>query len=1181
MKKLFFAVFAVMLALCSCQMDELDGYVEEDVLYVKIEDSSATKTYMGAGNKVLWSDGDQIAAYLKSYDVQKYQVTGESVGNSSAIFTKVSGNASSGNSSPQHNLAFYPYSLVSGFSQSGNNYVAEVTIPSSQTYNSESFDDGFFPMAAVSKDNTLSFRNICGAVNLRLIGSQKVKSVSLSGNSGEKISGAGTVTVYPDNSAPYLKLKSSASSSVTLDCGDGVQLNESQATSFVIVLPPVNFSKGFTITVTDSEGEEYEIKTDKSNSVSRSNIHAIPVQTLGENFGETDAPEYIDEYGVNQGPGVEIDGVVWAPVNCGYHETDYKYGKLYQWGRKYGQGYSGSIYDINGNYVEKYSDATVPSIESGPVSLIVGQSKNNSNVFYTSDCPFCNYDWLSPQSGNLWNAGSESDPVKTEYDPCPAGWRVPTDEELDNLIDNYSSWTIGEKDQVGRWFSGLSSYSSNSPRIFLPAAGYHYDTNGDARSRGSSGYYWSSRPNSHISNYTSLDSGKAQMSSTDRAKGSSVRCVHDQSELITVSSVIINNSSLTMEIGETQTLSATITPSNANHKTAYWCSDDEAIANVDGDGKVTAVSSGVATITAIVGMQSVTCIVTVNAPTLKNYVDEYGINQGTGIDIDGVVWAPVNCGYHETEYKYGKLYQWGRKYGQGYSGDIYDIDGNYVEKYSDASVPSIKSGPVSLSTGQSKSNSNVFYTSDLDYNRDWLYPQDDDLWNSGTDSYPVKTEYDPCPEGWRVPTLSELDNLSNNYSSLTTDEKGLIGLWFSGSSSYSSNVPRIFFPAAGYRNYDRGDAHKRGSYGSYWSSRPHNNNSYYLGFSSVSKYYNNDERAYGSSIRCVQDDAELIPVSSVRINKSSLTIEIGETLTLSATISPSNANHKTAYWCSDDEAIATVDENGRVTAVSSGVVTITAVAGMQSAVCKVTVSASASNAPEYIDEYGVNQGPGVEIDGVVWAPVNCGYHKTDYKYGKLYQWGRKYGQGYSGNIYDIDGNYVEKYSDASLPSIEPGPVSLATGQSKSNSNVFYTSDSNYNYDWLYPEDDNLWNSGSEDNPVKTEYDPCPDGWRVPTYPELENLSGHYSSWTIDEKGQIGYWFSGSSSYSSKARIFLPAAGYRAHYSGGALYNRGDEGYYWSSRPRSYFSSRLYFSSFVGMSNNVGRAYGHSVRCVKE
>ena len=60
---------------------------------------------------------------------------------------------------------------------------------------------------------------------------------------------------------------------------------------------------------------------------------------------------------------------------------------------------------------------------------------------------------------------------------------------------------------------------------------------------------------------------------------------------------------------------------------------------------------------------------------------------------------------------------------------------------------------------------------------------------------------------------------------------------------------------------------------------------------------------------------------------------------------------------------------------------------------------------DYVDEYGINHGKGVEIDGVVWAPVNCGYHKSDYRYGKLYQWGRKYGQGYDGSLYDVDGNF--------------------------------------------------------------------------------------------------------------------------------------------------------------------------------
>lgn len=230
-----------------------------------------------------------------------------------------------------------------------------------------------------------------------------------------------------------------------------------------------------------------------------------------------------------------------------------------------------------------------------------------------------------------------------------------------------------------------------------------------------------------------------------------------------------------------------------------------------------------------------------------DYVDEYGINHGKGVEIDGVVWAPVNCGYHKSDYRYGKLYQWGRKYGQGYDGSLYDVDGNYIGEYSDASVPSIVSGPVSLAAGQSESNSNKFYTS----SSDGPTTQNDALWNSGTEENPVKTEYDPCPEGWRVPTYAELDNLSSNKSTWTTNNEQ-VGYWFSGSEPYSASASRVFFPAAGSRHHYYGNASLRGCSGVYWSSRPIGYNAYYLSFLNghVNMYYCCPE--YGFSVRCVQ-----------------------------------------------------------------------------------------------------------------------------------------------------------------------------------------------------------------------------------------------------------------------------------------------------------------------------------------
>ena len=227
---------------------------------------------------------------------------------------------------------------------------------------------------------------------------------------------------------------------------------------------------------------------------------------------------------------------------------------------------------------------------------------------------------------------------------------------------------------------------------------------------------------------------------------------------------------------------------------------------------------------------------------------------------------------------------------------------------------------------------------------------------------------------------------------------------------------------------------------------------------------------------------------------------------------------------------------------------------------------------DYIDEYGINHGKGIKIGGTVWAPVNCGFHATDYQYGKLYQWGRKYGQGYDGN-------------DASTPEMKDGGVSVSIGNDKGNANVFYTDTQESNGDWIYPWDwsnNKLW-SPSQASPVKTNYDPCPDGWRVPMYRELIELCQN-SLWGVDEKGQNGRWFSGASPYSKDvAQVFFPAAGYRD--GKGDARDRGNKGYYWPSWPdqdNDGLEDFLFLHSddaFVGKS--YGRTRGYSVRCVQE
>ena len=68
------------------------------------------------------------------------------------------------------------------------------------------------------------------------------------------------------------------------------------------------------------------------------------------------------------------------------------------------------------------------------------------------------------------------------------------------------------------------------------------------------------------------------------------------------------------------------------------------------------------------------------------------------------------------------------------------------------------------------------------------------------------------------------------------------------------------------------------------------------------------------------------PISKIELNKSSLNIVANNTTQLSATITPSNATLTDIYWVSDNPAIASVDQNGKVTGLKTGITTITAMA---------------------------------------------------------------------------------------------------------------------------------------------------------------------------------------------------------------------------------------------------------------
>ena len=82
-----------------------------------------------------------------------------------------------------------------------------------------------------------------------------------------------------------------------------------------------------------------------------------------------------------------------------------------------------------------------------------------------------------------------------------------------------------------------------------------------------------------------------------------------------------------------------------------------------------------------------------------------------------------------------------------------------------------------------------------------------------------------------------------------------------------------------------------------------------------------------------------VPATGISLNKSSITLEVGGTTTLTATVTPNNATNKSVTWSSSNTSVAKVNSYGTVTGIANGTATITAktVAGNYTATCQVTV----------------------------------------------------------------------------------------------------------------------------------------------------------------------------------------------------------------------------------------------------
>ena len=283
MKKISTILSALALAAgCTVSTVGTDDVLRSSPVFTANFESPNTRVYVDGDLKLHWSKDDRISVFTSTYN-DEYKFNG-STGDKNGAFTPLDDEVHSGNDIPAV-YAVYPYSPDTSVDSDG---VVFLSLPEVQTYAADSFGNACNTMVAVTESKSsrvFEFKNLCGFVVIRLYGNATIKSISLTGNNGEKLAGTASVTaVY--GQPPKLRMSEQAAESITLDCGDGVTLGKTadEATAFWFAIPPVTFSNGFTVRITDADQLSMKKSVSAERRVVRNIVNTmVPLEVSGSN----------------------------------------------------------------------------------------------------------------------------------------------------------------------------------------------------------------------------------------------------------------------------------------------------------------------------------------------------------------------------------------------------------------------------------------------------------------------------------------------------------------------------------------------------------------------------------------------------------------------------------------------------------------------------------------------------------------------------------------------------------------------------------------------------------------------------------------------------------------------------------------------------------------------------------
>lgn len=488
--------------------------------------------------------------------------------------------------------AVYPYSPDNACDGTSITTV----IPDTQIGSEGNFSGDAFPAMAKAKTLDLAFWNICGGIKF-FVSRSDIKSVTFKGNNDEVL--AGKVRVSFDNDGkPVVTEVLDGKTEVTLTAPDGGSFKAGKY--YYLTLLPCDLSAGFTMTfnTVDSKGD---VTSNNARTVKRSIFGVL------KNV-DSKVTEWVTTMVMPDAVDLGLS-VKWASFNIGATAPEGS-GDYFAWGE------AETKASYNWSTYKWCSNSSYDSITKYNWSSSVGIVDNKLVLDLADDAAYAKL------GGN---------------------WRMPTKAEQDELRNNCTwTWTT----QNGVYGELVTGPNGNS--IFLPAAGYKYDTT--IYYLGEYGFYMTNTLSTQFTTggWEIYFDSAGVYTGAQRCNGRSIRPVYD--DRIHPKWVSLNKPSISLYVGDSEQLTATILPANATDKSVSWSSDNNDVATIDENGIVTAVSSGSAIITVTTTDRGLiaTCAVTVEPKPEPEAVD-------LGLSVK---WATYNVGATKPE-EYGDYFAWG------------------------------------------------------------------------------------------------------------------------------------------------------------------------------------------------------------------------------------------------------------------------------------------------------------------------------------------------------------------------------------------------------------------------------------------------------------------------------------------------------------------------------------------